>query len=159
MAFKTADLCDEYGDQLQILSPGLRDFGGREKFFGEIVTVKLFEDNSLLRELVAAEGRGRVLVVDGGASMRCAVLGDLLAAKAVDSGWSGLIINACIRDSVEIAAMDIGVKALGTHPLKTEKRGVGEENIPVNFMNVTFRPGEYLYADRDGVIVSPLPLF
>ena len=158
MTFKTADLCDEYSEKLQIASPGLRDFGGRDTFHGEIVTLKLFEDNSLVREMVACDGKGRVLVVDGGASMRCAVLGDMLAEKAVESGWSGLVINACIRDSADIGAMDIGVKALGIHPLKTEKKGIGDKNIPVRFFDVTFRPGDYLYADRDGVVVSATKL-
>lgn len=156
--FKTADLCDDHSDKLQIASPGLRDFGGRRRFYGEIVTLKLFEDNSLVREMVGSAGSGRVLVVDGGASMRCAVLGDLLAAQAVENGWSGLVINACIRDSEEIAGMALGVKALGTHPLKTEKKGIGEKNLPVNFCNVTFRPGYYLYADSDGVVVAEEPL-
>ncbi|NQU63035.1 MAG: ribonuclease E activity regulator RraA [SAR324 cluster bacterium] len=157
MSFKTADLCDEFSDQLQIASPGLTDFGGLTKFCGQIVTLKLFEDNSLVREAVATEGNGRVLVVDGGGSLRCAVLGDLLAEKAVKNGWSGLVINGCVRDSADIAGMKLGVKALASHPLKTEKRGLGDKNVVVNFCGVTFRPGEYLYADEDGIIVSATP--
>lgn len=158
MTFKTADLCDEHSDQLQIAIPGLLDFGARKSFYGQIVTLKLFEDNSRVREVLDSEGEGRVLVVDGGASMRCAIMGDMLAAKAVANHWNGVILNACIRDSVDIAGMDLGVKALGTHPLRSVKRNTGEKDIPVMFLNVTFRSGEYVYADPDGVIVSRTPL-
>ncbi|UCH54249.1 MAG: ribonuclease E activity regulator RraA [Pseudomonadota bacterium] len=154
MSSKTADLCDQYSDRLQIASPGLLDFGGRLGFSGEIVTLKLFEDNSLVRELLGTKGAGKVLVVDGGGSMRCALLGDMLAGKAVENGWSGLVINGCIRDALEIAILPLGVKALGTHPQKSEKKGTGERNIPVSFSQVTFRTGHYLYADRDGLVVA-----
>ena len=158
MPIKTADLCDKYGDQLQIASPGLLDYGGQMHFSGEIVTLKLFEDNSLVGEALDSNGEGRVLVIDGGASMRCALLGDMLASKAARNAWSGFVINGCIRDSAEIAAMHLGVKALGTHPLKSVKKGAGEKNIAVTFSQVTFRPGAYLYADRDGLVVASGPL-
>jgi regulator of ribonuclease activity A len=154
MPISTADLCDAYSDRLQIAAPGLLDFGGRVEFSGEIVTLRLFEDNSLVRELLDTHGDGRVLVVDGGGSLRCALLGDMLAGKAVANGWSGLVINGCIRDAARIATLPLGVKALATHPKKSEKRGSGEKNIPVSFMEVHFRPGHYLYADRDGLIVA-----
>lgn len=154
MTFKTADLCDEYLDELQICEPGLISFGGRARFCGEIVTIKCFEDNSLVREAVGEPGRGRVLVVDAGGSLRCAMLGDLLAANAVANGWSGVVINGLIRDSADIAGMDLGVKALGTHPLKSVKRGVGERDVVVRFAGVSFAPGRYLYADEDGVVCS-----
>lgn len=154
MRFKTADLCDEYSEQLQIAEPGLRDFGGKKSFSGKIITLKLFEDNSLLREELGKDGTGQVLVVDGGASLRCALLGDILAGKGVKNNWDGIIINGCVRDSADIALMDIGVKALATHPLKSVKKGVGESGIPVTFSGVRFRPGEFLYADEDGVIVA-----
>lgn len=159
MTFKTADLCDEYSEELQIALPGLLDFGGHKRFDGSIVTIKLFEDNSLVRETLSINGEGQVLVVDGGASLRCALLGDLLAAKAIENYWSGIIVNGCIRDSAEISQMTLGVKALATHPLKSVKKGVGETNIPVTFSGVTFNPGDYLYADEDGIIVSEKPLF
>lgn len=154
MTFKTADLCDDHSEQLQIAEPGFQNYGGNTHFSGQIVTIKLFEDNSLVRETVGSPGEGKVLVVDGGGSMRCALLGDLLAAKAVDNGWSGILINGCIRDSAEISDMALGVKALSTHPLKSVKKGVGEMNVPVRFAGVTYNPGDYLYADEDGVVVS-----
>jgi regulator of ribonuclease activity A len=158
MSFKTADLCDEYPDSLQICEPGFSSFGGRLRFFGQISTIKCFEDNSLVREAVAEPGEGRVLVVDAGGSRRCAMLGDLLAAKAAAKGWSGVLMYGLIRDSAEIADMDLGVKALGTHPLKSVKKGVGERDVVVHFAGVTFVPGEYLYADEDGIVCSDAAL-
>jgi len=158
MSFKTADLCDAHSDKLQIAEPGFRSFGGHSRFHGEIVTVKLFEDNSLVRETLGLPGHGKVLVVDGGGSRRCALLGDMLAASAVENHWSGILVNGCIRDSADIADMSLGVMALDTHPLKSVKKGIGEMNLPVRFAGVTFRPGEYLYADEDGVILSSTAL-
>jgi regulator of ribonuclease activity A len=158
MSFKTADLCDAHSDKLQIAEPGFRSFGGHSRFHGEIVTVKLFEDNSLVRETLGLPGHGKVLVVDGGGSRRCALLGDMLAASAVENHWSGILVNGCIRDSADIADMSLGVMALDTHPLKSVKKGIGEMNVPVRFAGVTFRPGEYLYADEDGVILSSTAL-
>jgi len=158
MDFKTADLCDQHSTEIQIVSPGLLCFGGTAKFCGQIVTLKLFEDNSLLRDLLNETGNGQVIVVDGGGSMRCALLGDMLASKAVQNGWSGLVINGCIRDAAEINQMDIGIRALGTHPLKSNKQGIGEKNLPVNFACTDYRPGSYLYADEDGIVVAPLSL-
>lgn len=158
MEFKTADLCDHFSDTVQIGEEPFGDFGGRAPFHGTIETIKAFEDNSLVREAVGEPGNGKVLVVDGGGSMRRAMLGDMLAAKAVKNGWSGILINGCIRDSADIGEMDLGVKALGTHPCKTEKRGLGDRNVTVRFVGVTFEPGHYLYADEDGFIVSEAPL-
>lgn len=158
MDFKTADLCDVHSDYIQIAQPGMLSFGGRRRFAGPIVTIKLFEDNSLLRDTLDNNGAGQVIVVDGGGSMRCALLGDILANKAVQNDWSGLVINGCIRDSAEINAMDIGIRALGTHPLKSVKKGVGEQDIPVKFACVEFSPGDYLYADEDGILVARKPL-
>ncbi len=154
MDFKTADLCDEYSDILQIAQPGMLSFGGRIRFAGPVVTIKLFEDNSLLRDMLDNAGEGKVIVVDGGGSMRCALLGDMLAGKAVANDWAGLVINGCIRDSVDIAKMDIGIRAFGTHPLKSVKRGVGEIDVPVSFANIEFVPGHFLYADEDGIILA-----
>jgi len=158
MSFKTADLCDEYPDSLQICEPGFSSYGGRRRFFGQISTIKCFEDNSLVREAVAEPGEGRVLVVDAGGSKRCAMLGDMLAAKAAAKGWSGVLMYGLIRDSVDIAQMDLGVKALGTCPLKSVKKGVGERDVVVRFGGVTFVPGEYLYADEDGIVCSSTAL-
>ena len=154
MSFQTADLCDEYTESLQICEPGFSHFGGRSRFFGQISTIKCFEDNSLVRDAVGEPGEGRVLVVDAGGSLRCAMLGDLLAAKAAANGWSGILMNGLIRDSVEIAQMDLGVMALGTYPLKSVKRGLGERDVVVRFGGVNFVPGEYLYADEDGIVCS-----
>lgn len=149
---KTADLCDEYSDDLQICDPIFLSFGGRPRFSGEVSTVRCFEDNSLVRTAVGEPGHGRVLVVDGGGSRRCALLGDLLAAKAVENGWAGILINGMVRDSAEIALMPLGVKALGTHPLKSVKRGIGERDVPLRFARVSFLPGQHLYADEDGIV-------
>ncbi|EXJ11351.1 MULTISPECIES: ribonuclease E activity regulator RraA [Nitrincola] len=152
------ELCDQYPDLVQVVEPMFASFGGREIFGGEIVTIKAFEDNSLVREQVALPGAGKVLVVDGGGSMRKAMLGDMLAEKAEKNGWEGLIIYGCIRDVNAISQLDVGVQALGSHPMKTDKKGVGELNIPVTFGGVTFVPGQYVYADNNGVLVSPKAL-
>jgi regulator of ribonuclease activity A len=158
MSFKTADLCDQFAADVEVCDPIFRDFGGRPYFSGRIATIKCFEDNSLVRQLVAERGTGRVLVIDAGGSLRRAVLGDLLAKQAVENGWSGVLVYGCIRDSAAIGAMDLGVKALATHPMKTDKRGEGQRDVPVRFAGVAFRPDDWLYADEDGVIVSRHPL-
>ena len=155
MDHATTDLSDEFGEKLQACQPLFRDFGAPKRFCGPIATIKCFEDNSLVREAVAEPGNGRVLVVDAGGSMRRAVLGDLLAQKAVDNGWNGFVIYGCIRDSVAIGLMPIGVKALGTHPVKTDKRGEGQRDITVRFADATFTPGAWVYADADGILVAP----
>ena len=154
MTFKTADLCDDYSQTVQICEPVFSDFGGESRFHGEISTIKCYEDNSLVREAVAEPGRGRVLVVDAGGSLRCAMLGDLLAAKAVENGWAGVIMYGLIRDSADIAKMQLGVKALGTLPLKSVKKGLGERDVQVRFAGVLFVPGQFVYADEDGIICS-----
>lgn len=155
MSLKTADLSDAHENTVVIAEPIFADFGGNIMFHGKIRTLKLFEDNSLVRALVSTPSKGEILVVDGGGSMRCALLGGNLAALAVQNGWSGIVINGCIRDSEEIGLEDFGVKALGTHPKKTPKNGVGEQDVVVHFADVTFVPGQYLYADEDGMLVSP----
>ncbi|WP_210395222.1 ribonuclease E activity regulator RraA [Motiliproteus sediminis] len=152
------DLCDQFPELVQVVEPMFANFGGRETFGGEIVTIKAFEDNSLVRTQVAEPGRGKVLVVDGGGSLRRAMLGDMLAEKAAGNGWEGIIIYGCIRDVNAIGETDLGVQALATHPMKTDKRGLGDLNVPVTFGGVTFRPGDYVYADNNGVLVSPEPL-
>ncbi|MBS3803193.1 MAG: ribonuclease E activity regulator RraA [Oleiphilaceae bacterium] len=157
MAIVTPDLCDEYPEVL-VVEPGFRNYGGIEAFGGEMVTVKCFEDNSVVKEQVNLPGHGRVMVVDGGGSKRAALLGDMLAVSAAENGWAGLIISGCIRDVDVIAKTALGVQALGSHPRKTEKRGVGDFNVPVNFGGVNFLPGHYLYADNNGIIVSEKPL-
>lgn len=154
----TPDLCDEYPDLVEVMEPLTSSFGGRIGFGGEIVTVKCFEDNSLVKEELAKPGAGKVLVVDGGASMRRALMGDMVAASAVKNGWEGVVIYGCIRDVDVIMELDLGVQAINTIPVKTDKRGEGQLNIPVTFGGVTFKPGDYVYADNNGVIVSPKAL-
>ncbi|BBB26195.1 ribonuclease E activity regulator RraA [Amphritea japonica] len=149
------ELCDQFPELVQVVEPMFGNFGGRERFGGEIVTLKAFEDNSLVREQVALAGEGRVLVVDGGGSMRKAMLGDMLAEKAALNGWAGIIIYGAIRDVNAISDTDLGVQALGTHPMKTEKKGLGELNVDLTFGGVTFKPGQYVYADNNGILVSP----
>jgi regulator of ribonuclease activity A len=158
MSFATADLCDQHDDKIKVAEPIFRAYGANLSFAGRIATVKIFEDNVLVRQALADQGEGRVLVVDGGGSLRCALVGDQLAVLARDNGWTGLLVYGCIRDSAAINELPIGVRALATHPLKSIKKGAGDRNIPVTFAGVTFVPGQYLYADGDGVIVSPVEL-
>ncbi len=154
MSFATADLYDEYEENLQIATPMFNDYGGKKKFFGPVSTVKVFEDNSLVRGALEEPGEGRVLVVDGDASLRCALVGDMLAELGKNNGWQGIIVYGCIRDSVVIADIDIGVKALDTNPRKSVKKGVGERDITVSLADITINPGDYVYADEDGVVIS-----
>jgi regulator of ribonuclease activity A len=154
----TADLCDDHGDHVQVCEPAFHLYGGRRAFHGPVSTIFCFEDNSRVKEAVETPGNGRVLVVDGGGSRRRALLGDKLGLAAVTNGWAGVIIHGCIRDSAELAGMNLGVRALGTVPMRSEKRGAGERDVPVRFAGVTFRPGEYVYVDEDGIIVSATQL-
>lgn len=154
MDLSTCDLCDRYPDLVRVADPLFRDFGGRHAFGGRIVTIKCHEDNSLVRDLVAEPGQGCVLVVDGGGSLRRSLLGDQLAARAVESGWEGIVVFGAVRDVEAIAHMNIGVKALAAIPLKTDKRGIGDRDVAVRFAGVDFVPGEYVYADANGIIVA-----
>ena len=154
MDLRTADLCDAHERSVRVVEPMFSSFGGRSAFHGQIATLKLFEDNSLVRKALESPGEGRVLVIDGGGSLRRALLGDQLAALAVKNRWAGIVVYGCIRDSRAISEMEIGVFAIDTHPMKTVKNNVGEADIPVSFGGVTFNPKEWLYADEDGVIVS-----
>lgn len=158
MEYLTPDLCDEYPDLVQVVAPMFNNYGGKRSFGGEIVTVKCFEDNSLVKENAGKPGAGKVMVVDGGGSLRKALLGDMIAESAAKNGWEGIIIYGCIRDVDAIGGLRLGVQAINTIPLKTEKRGIGDLNIPITFGGVTFNPGEYVYADNNGVVVSPEPL-
>lgn len=150
----TCDLSDAYPDITRVVEPIFTNYGGRSAFGGEILTIKCHEDNSLVKEHVGNAGNGRVMVVDGGGSLRCALLGDMLAANAVKNGWAGIIIYGCIRDVDEIRKMDLGVQALRTIPIKSNRQGRGDLNIPVTFGGVTFNPGEFVYADNNGIIVA-----
>ncbi len=156
--FKTADLFDDHGDRLQVCEPLFCDYGGNKSFCGPIVTIKCFEDNSLVGDTLGTPGNGQVLVVDAGGSKRCAMLGDRLAQKGVDNGWAGVLMFGCIRDAEDIGTMPLGVKALATMPRKSIKKGIGEKDLEVCFAGVTFRSGEWLYADRDGIVVSKVRL-
>lgn len=153
MNWTTPDLCDAHAD-VTVADPVFRDYGGRASFCGSIVTLSCFEDNSRVRELVASEGLGRVIVVQGGGSLRRSLLGDMLAEQAVGNGWSGLVINGCVRDVDALAALPLGVKALAACPLKTWKRGLGDVGGAVEFAGVRFAPGHWLYADRNGIVVA-----
>ncbi len=149
----TADLYDEHEGKVQVLSVLLQTYGKKPCFSGAVATVKCHEDNTQVKAALETPGLGRVLVVDGGASIRCALMGDKLARMAVQHGWQGIIVNGCIRDSVLVNTIDIGIKALGTNPKKSVKKGAGDKDIPVRFGDVVFTPGAWLYADADGVLL------
>lgn len=152
--FATTDLCDAHEGKVRVAAPIFRSYGGKTTFHGRIATLKIFEDNGLVRKMLDTPGNGRVLVIDAGGSLRCAVLGDQLAALAVKNGWAGVVIWGCLRDSAAIAGMDLGVFALATHPQKTVKKNLGDVEVAVSFAGLEFIPGEWLYADADGLIVS-----
>jgi regulator of ribonuclease activity A len=158
MKIATADLSDA-NPLAQIAEPRFRDFGALTAFHGQVAVLKVFEDNSLVRTLLEEPGAGRVLVIDGGGSMRCALVGGNLAQLGARNGWQGLIVYGCIRDSTEIRDVPVGLKALGTHPRRAEK-GLhsGHRDRPVTFAGVTFKTGQWLYADLDGILVSDIPL-
>ncbi|MEM7217500.1 MAG: ribonuclease E activity regulator RraA [Pseudomonadota bacterium] len=152
------DLFDANPDVLIAAEPLFSDFGGRERFCGPIATIKCHEDNSLVAERVRQPGEGRVLVVDGGGSLRCALLGDNLAQAAVDSGWAGIVINGCARDVEILRTLPLGVRALAPHPQKSIKRGIGEADLPLRFAGVMFLPDAWLYADANGIGVAGVAL-
>lgn len=158
MDFQTTDLCDAHEEAVRVVDPILGSYGGTSRFFGRIETLKLFEDNSLVRETLGEPGNGRVLVVDGGGSQRCALVGDQIGELAVRNGWAGVVVYGCIRDSAALGRLPLGIRALATHPRKSVKRGEGQRGLAVTFGGVTFQPGEWLFADEDGVIVSREPL-
>ncbi len=150
----TADLVDAHGDRVKSCSVQFRQFGGRARFFGPVRTVKTFEDNALIKQTLGMPGDGAVLVVDGHASLRRALVGDVIGASAAQNGWAGLIIWGVVRDSVALAGLAIGIKALGTNPCKSAKQGSGALDVPVAFGGVEFRPGQWLYSDEDGILLS-----
>ncbi|MGL4473475.1 MAG: putative 4-hydroxy-4-methyl-2-oxoglutarate aldolase [Shewanella sp.] len=152
------DLCDKYPNSVTVLPPIFQHFGGSKNFSGEIVTVKCFEDNSMVKQLLATPGLGRVLVVDGQGSLRRALLGDMIAANATEQGWAGIVIYGAVRDVVAISGLTLGVCALAACPIKTEKLGKGEINVDVTIENILIRPGMYLYADPNGILICNQPL-
>ena len=149
----TCDISDQLHPDVQYLEPVYKSYGGKTSFSGRIVTVKCYEDNSLVEEALKSNGKNSILVVDAGGSMNCAMLGDKRATDAIKNEWEGILVHGLIRDSATIKGMEIGILALGVCPLKSIKNGVGDSNSIVNFSGITFTPGEYLYADEDGVIV------
>lgn len=157
MTWTTADLCDAHA-AVQAAQPLLTDFGGQRAFHGPIATVRIDDDYTEVRKVLEQPGAGRVLVVDNGGSLRCAVVGDRLGALAIANGWAGLIVHGCIRDSAALAALPLGVKALATMPRRSDRRSPGEVDIPVIFAGVTFVPGHHCYADDDGIVVAPAAL-
>ncbi|NKI96155.1 ribonuclease E activity regulator RraA [Rhizobacter sp. SG703] len=155
--FATCDLCDAHKNDtdgaFRVLPPVFRDYGGQPKFSGPVSTVKCFEDNSLVKAAVESPGQGRVLVVDGGGSLRRALVGGNLAAAAARNGWAGVLVDGCVRDVEELRACNVGIRALALMPLPTEKRNEGQRDVAVTIQGVWVRPGEWLYADADGIVV------
>nr|WP_315257068.1 ribonuclease E activity regulator RraA [uncultured Duganella sp.] len=159
MSFATTDLCDDNAKllddgRLAVLPPVFKHYGQRARFCGRVVTLKVHEDNALVRAVLETPGDGNVLVIDGGGSLRRALVGGQLGLLAQDNGWAGIIVDGCIRDTEEIDACDIGVRALGAHPQKPNKKGVGERNLRVQIAGVPVNPGDWIYADADGVLVA-----
>ncbi|HEU4844629.1 MAG TPA: ribonuclease E activity regulator RraA [Burkholderiaceae bacterium] len=159
MSFATTDLCDDNAAMLEdgrlaVLPPVFRHYGQHVRFAGRATTLKVFEDNALVRSTLETPGNGNVLVIDGGASLRRALVGGQLGLLAQDNGWAGIVVDGCIRDTDEINACAIGVRALGAHPQKSSKRGAGERDIGVQIAGVTVRPGDWIYVDADGVLVA-----
>lgn len=152
--FTTPDLCDDHPDEVRVLAPILRTFGGREAFCGPALTVLCHEDNSRVKELVGTPGEGRVMVVDGGGSVACALLGDMLAQKAADNGWAGLVIHGAVRDVEILRTIDLGVQALASIPLRSDRQDAGEVGVEVAFGGVTISAGDWVYADANGVVVA-----
>ena len=154
MSQTTADLYDDHGEDLRVMAPIFRDYGGNKIFEGEVLTLKAFEDNTLVRATLETAGEGRVLVVDAGGSMRCAMVGDQLAELGVKNDWAGIVVYGCIRDVGPISELAIGVKALGSNPRKSVKKGAGETDLPLRFAEVEIKTGDYLYADLDGIVLA-----
>lgn len=149
----TPDICDAY-PEVAVCDPIFVNYGGQEAFYGPVRTVKCFEDNSLVKQAVAEPGDGAVLVVDAGGSTRCAMLGDRLAEQAAGNGWAGVVMYGCVRDVDELAETELGIQALAAHPRKSEKHGEGQRDVPVSFGGATIEPGQWLYADNNGILIA-----
>ncbi len=158
MTFSTPDLCDAFGDEVRVAEPVFRDFGGVRSFAGEVETLRVFEDNALVRAALETPGRGRVLVVDGGGSLRTALVGGNLAVLAARNGWSGIVVYGAVRDAAELGTAALGIKALALSPRRSAKRGDGERQVSVTFAGITLTPGHHLWADEDGLLVADRPL-
>lgn len=158
MEYNTSALCDIYIDQVDVVEPMFSNFGGSVSFAGQITTVKCFEDNSLVREILEQDGGGRVLLVDGGGSLRRALIDAELASLAEENDWEGMVVYGCVREVDELEDMSVGIQALASVPVGAAQQGIGEVDVPVNFGGVTFLPEDYVYADNTGVILSQEPL-
>ena len=162
--FVTCDLLDDHADQaIQVIPPiidgkSLKSYAAKQHYAGQVVTVKCFEDNSRVKELLASDGTGKVLIVDGGASLRCALMGDLIAQSALDNHWNGVIIYGCVRDVDVIAGLDLGVHALASTPQKSTRKGVGESQVKLHIGGVEIAPDDYVYVDNNGILISKAPL-
>ncbi len=154
MSFTTADLCDELGNAARVAEPVFRDFGGVRAFSGEVETLEVYEDNALVHATLKTPGNGRVLVVDGGGSIRTALVGGRLGALAAENGWSGIVVNGAVRDVAELAAARVGIKALAACPRKSGKQGRGRRGTPVKVGGILVHPGDRLWADEDGLLVA-----
>jgi len=154
VTFATADLCDAFGPVVRLVAPIFRDYGGLSRFAGSVETVRVSEDNALVAQALDTAGLGRVLVVDGGGSLRCALVGGRLAALAQANGWAGLVINGCVRDAAELREIPVGARAINTSPMRSGKTGSGQRGGIVSFAGVTFSPGDFLYADEDGIVLA-----
>jgi len=150
----TPDICDRYESQVTLLNLPLQNFGMRSAFWGQVVTVRCFQDNSKVRDVLSQNGKGKVLVVDGHGSCQKALMGDQVAIMAIDNGWEGVIIYGAVRDVMALSQMELGIKALDTSPFKTEKRGAGDVNVTLTMQNQMVQPGDYIYADWNGVLLS-----
>jgi len=158
MDWASVDLYDEFESRVSTAALQFRSFGGRERFCGPVRTVQCYEDNSLVRRALETPGEGAVLVVDGRGSMRCALLGDMIAAMAADNGWAGVLINGCVRDAAQLKRIDLGIFALGTNPAKSRKQNAGQDGISVIIGEAVISPGMWVYCDGDGVLISPVRL-
>lgn len=158
MTFLTTDLCDKFGRAIQVAEPVFHSYGAVRRFHGELVTIRVPDDFLLVKNTLAKQGNGKVLVVDGGGALNYALMGDRLAMMAVNNNWSGVIVNGCIRDSVVIETLEIGVMALATCPARPSMEGAGDSGVPVHFAGVNFSPGHFVYVDQDGMVVSSAPL-
>jgi regulator of ribonuclease activity A len=154
VGFLTADLFDAHGDRLRVCQVQFREFGGTRRFHGPVRTIRTFEDNALIKRTLSEPGQGAVLVIDGGASLRCALIGDVIAGLADRNGWAGVVVYGAVRDTAALGKLGLGIKALGSNPRKSGKSGAGELDGAINFGGVDFRAGDWLYSDEDGIVVS-----
>ena len=158
MEYNTSALCDIYIDQVDVVEPMFSNFGGRASFAGQVTTLKCFEDNALIRSVLEQDGLGRVLLIDGGGSLRKALIDAEIALLAEDNEWEGIVVYGCVREVDELEDMNLGIQALASIPVGASQDSIGEVDVPVNFGSVTFLPEDYLYADNTGIILSAEPL-